>query len=61
MKFVSDRGTLPRNVHIMNEFLHSKMPSQTIEAQKEYLPVLLISFLYDLIGRIKPLPSIDPD
>lgn len=34
MKFVSDKGTLPRNIHIMNEFLHSKMSLEVIISQK---------------------------
>ncbi|EAR84760.1 ankyrin repeat protein (macronuclear) [Tetrahymena thermophila SB210] len=61
MKFICEKGTLPRNIHIMNEFLHSKMGQQFMEEQKQFLPSILISFLHELLSRIKPLPELDLD
>ncbi|KAL4466797.1 hypothetical protein ABPG74_010394 [Tetrahymena malaccensis] len=61
MKFICEKGTLPRNIHIMNEFLHSKMGQHFMEEQKQFIPSILVSFLHELLSRIQVLPELDLD
>lgn len=52
MKFHSERGTLPRSIHIFNEFLFSRLNEGEVEMLYKDIPRLLEKLLDILFQRL---------
>lgn len=47
MMFSSDKGTLPRNIHILNEFLLSKLSKKEASMWRESILTLISSKIFE--------------